>query len=222
MLIKCPECEKEISEKAKYCPHCGCPNEKVRENEPPTQKQIDYLNVLGATKKQMNGLTKLKAIELIDKLKQEPASEPLSKKKKSGCATLLLFIFFIFLPGIFMVLGLIGCSGSQSANNDKTLDDLISYLKKKGLRVGEPETQFYQLIGANNGYAIDVNGKTVEIYKYDLDVSKQKKIINEARKTGKMIAMDMSMPVENNGSFILVFVKKHPDKEKIKNIFKEF
>lgn len=28
-LIKCPECEREISDKAKACPHCGCPiNEK--------------------------------------------------------------------------------------------------------------------------------------------------------------------------------------------------
>ena len=26
-LIKCPECGKEISDKAKACPNCGCPNE---------------------------------------------------------------------------------------------------------------------------------------------------------------------------------------------------
>ena len=24
-LIKCPECHKEISDKAPTCPHCGCP-----------------------------------------------------------------------------------------------------------------------------------------------------------------------------------------------------
>lgn len=24
-LIKCPECDKELSDKAKSCPHCGCP-----------------------------------------------------------------------------------------------------------------------------------------------------------------------------------------------------
>ena len=24
-LIKCPECGKEISDKAGACPHCGCP-----------------------------------------------------------------------------------------------------------------------------------------------------------------------------------------------------
>ena len=26
-LIKCPECGREISDKAKACPHCGCPIE---------------------------------------------------------------------------------------------------------------------------------------------------------------------------------------------------
>ena len=25
-LIKCPECGKEISDKAEFCPHCGCPH----------------------------------------------------------------------------------------------------------------------------------------------------------------------------------------------------
>jgi hypothetical protein len=29
-LIICPECNKEISEKAKACPDCGCPNNQVR------------------------------------------------------------------------------------------------------------------------------------------------------------------------------------------------
>lgn len=29
MLIKCPDCGKEISRKAKSCPHCGCPMENT-------------------------------------------------------------------------------------------------------------------------------------------------------------------------------------------------
>ncbi len=29
-LIKCPECQKEISEDAPQCPNCGKPNNKVR------------------------------------------------------------------------------------------------------------------------------------------------------------------------------------------------
>lgn len=31
-LIKCPECGKEISDKAKSCPHCGCPIEASPDN----------------------------------------------------------------------------------------------------------------------------------------------------------------------------------------------
>ncbi len=33
MLIKCPECGKEVSDKANFCPHCGCPipHEEVKE-----------------------------------------------------------------------------------------------------------------------------------------------------------------------------------------------
>ena len=30
-LIKCPECKKEISDKATQCIHCGCPIEKEKE-----------------------------------------------------------------------------------------------------------------------------------------------------------------------------------------------
>lgn len=29
-LIKCVECNKELSEKAPACPHCGCPNNQIK------------------------------------------------------------------------------------------------------------------------------------------------------------------------------------------------
>ena len=34
-LIKCPECGKEISDKASTCPSCGCP---IATNEPAVEK----------------------------------------------------------------------------------------------------------------------------------------------------------------------------------------
>lgn len=30
MMIKCPECGKDISDNATACPHCGCPMEDIR------------------------------------------------------------------------------------------------------------------------------------------------------------------------------------------------
>ncbi len=33
-LIKCSECTQQISDRAPACPHCGCPNDNVRQPEP--------------------------------------------------------------------------------------------------------------------------------------------------------------------------------------------
>lgn len=46
-LIKCIECNKEISDKAKSCPHCGCPvniNETstIKNNKPSKYKKFDF------------------------------------------------------------------------------------------------------------------------------------------------------------------------------------
>ena len=30
MLITCPECGKQVSDKAEFCPHCGCPGDTLR------------------------------------------------------------------------------------------------------------------------------------------------------------------------------------------------
>ncbi|HCS74919.1 MAG TPA: hypothetical protein DIW17_13725 [Clostridiales bacterium] len=32
-MIKCPECGKDISDKAESCPHCGCPNHEFNKSE---------------------------------------------------------------------------------------------------------------------------------------------------------------------------------------------
>ena len=42
-LIKCPECGKEISDKAGYCPYCGCPSTEWLNNR---EKTIDSLEIL--------------------------------------------------------------------------------------------------------------------------------------------------------------------------------
>ena len=33
-LIKCPECQSEVSDKAKTCPKCGYPIDEIAKNEP--------------------------------------------------------------------------------------------------------------------------------------------------------------------------------------------
>ena len=38
-LINCPECGKEISDRAVACPNCGCPVQKIIPNEPTYNNQ---------------------------------------------------------------------------------------------------------------------------------------------------------------------------------------
>lgn len=41
-LIKCPECGREISDKAGSCPHCGYP---INNGENSTDKKEEFLNI---------------------------------------------------------------------------------------------------------------------------------------------------------------------------------
>ena len=42
-LIKCPECGREVSDKASLCPHCGCPISKVVAKKADKTYQVDLL-----------------------------------------------------------------------------------------------------------------------------------------------------------------------------------
>jgi len=59
-LINCPECEKEISDKTKACPHCGFPI--------PEQKQQDAERVLGK-----DAISKEKEIPVNDQVSKAPS-----------------------------------------------------------------------------------------------------------------------------------------------------
>lgn len=56
-LIKCPECQKEISEKAKACPHCGFPitKKKVRV----CKKALEYARMLEERESTFGNLSKV-------------------------------------------------------------------------------------------------------------------------------------------------------------------
>jgi len=44
-LIKCPECNKEISDKVKSCPHCGYPFDEAFSNNKPQPVEITSINL---------------------------------------------------------------------------------------------------------------------------------------------------------------------------------
>lgn len=43
MLIKCEDCGHEMSDKAKACPNCGCPNPRIEEKKDGKKIVIGYI-----------------------------------------------------------------------------------------------------------------------------------------------------------------------------------
>jgi len=46
-LINCPECKKEISDKAQSCPHCGCPINAIKVEQ--TRKKWKGWQLIGCS-----------------------------------------------------------------------------------------------------------------------------------------------------------------------------
>lgn len=82
-LIKCPECEKEISTYAETCPHCGYP---IKKNEPAKEKAVE-------------NFPKPKDSLWINKWKDKAA-----KVRRNWtllfCASLLLVVLFVILLNV--------------------------------------------------------------------------------------------------------------------------
>lgn len=102
-LIKCPECGKELSDKAKACPNCGCPIEQVHSNVEVVTPKDDFSNRQHqpAYNNQTNQSTSSNA---------RPVNNAKStKKKESPLGIAGLILSFIFCIPIFPLAGLIMC-----------------------------------------------------------------------------------------------------------------
>lgn len=87
-LIKCPECGKEISDKAAVCPNCGCPVEDMKEENPEDKKIVGKMCIV------LSIILGFILFRFIDYLK---GSYPHFDSVISGK------IFYDFIPNILLV-----------------------------------------------------------------------------------------------------------------------
>ena len=95
-LISCPECNKQISDKAKFCPHCGFPfiEERIDDliSNPKKDEKFEE-------KKNNNSYTK------EEKKKENRMTVGYSQTKTALIILLLLYIFVAFSTMYNMTLG---------------------------------------------------------------------------------------------------------------------
>lgn len=64
-LIKCPECQNEVSDKATSCPHCGFPIHNVEENDNPEVVKESQEKSPKIKKEKRKGKIKVVVISLL-------------------------------------------------------------------------------------------------------------------------------------------------------------
>ena len=99
-LIKCVECGKEVSDKAPYCPNCGCPMSPIIENANETIPQKDLIEQSESEILQ-DKETNNSAEKVSDQEQECAEKQSILKSKKFlvGCVLVLIAIIgFVCMP----------------------------------------------------------------------------------------------------------------------------
>ncbi len=112
----------------------------------------------------------------------------------------------ITLTSALVVSGLFGCASKDDKNNKsnnantsikedaedvkddvaKTIDDVMDYFKKQKVEIGNVQTIDKIDFAAYEGKSFEVNGKTVYLYRVNDKDENMKKLIQQAKDTGKI------------------------------------
>ena len=101
MLLKCPECGKEVSTKAGSCPHCGCPIKEVQD------KVVEGEVVDKAPEKAVHAEERTNDQKLIEQYEKEVA---IYSKRRKAMITSGIIMSVVGLAGIivFTILLVVG------------------------------------------------------------------------------------------------------------------
>jgi hypothetical protein len=118
---------------------------------------------------------------------------------------------------------------SSSVPTSKTskavkLADVVEYFQQQGLSTGNIISKAFQMIGAEDGFGIIVEGEQVELYLFNPNTADKETLSNldDARRIGKFSFSGFSVPVVMNGNIMLTRYDEHPHKDKIIQVFKNF
>ena len=116
-----------------------------------------------------------------------------------------------------------GCSWFEPDNNYLLPEDFARKLTKDGLPVTAARPRNPQPLSATAALEMKVGGSNIGVYKFDTSIKLQKKRLERIKKSKKIFFNGIPYPVyEVSGSFIVVGLDKHKDKERILKSLRDF
>ena len=116
-----------------------------------------------------------------------------------------------------------GCSWFEPDNNYLLPEDFARKLTKDGLPVTAVRPLNPQPLSATAALEMKVGDGIIGVYKFDTSIRIQKNRLDRIRKSKKIFFNGIPYPVyEVSGSFIVVGLDKHKDKERILKSLRDF
>lgn len=112
----------------------------------------------------------------------------------------------------------------QTGTEKSRLTNVVDHFRSQGLSVGKITPKAYEMLGAIDGFGIEVEGEQIELYLFDLATADEDtlKQLDSARTFGKMSMSGITFPVIMNDGITLTRFDEHDEKDKIIEIFKIF
>lgn len=142
-----------------------------------------------------------------------------------GEARFAVGIRLVRLPAAALALMLLCASCSSLfnvSNNNMHCEDLIEHMVREGVPITKVQELEPRTVGAQRAFVITVKGKEVGIYKYDTNIKRQRKRIEQIKKEGLVYVAAIKFAAVVKGSFMLLGVGRNPDKEKILDALNSF
>lgn len=118
-----------------------------------------------------------------------------------------------FTALLFVSIILYGCGNTQG-DAQLTIEDFTVALESNGMSVGEKSDKMFALLMATDGYGIEVNGDSIEVYQFDTTIKSGIEAIEKWKTEG---FMGQSVVVTKN---LMMFPDmKHKDWKEIARVF---
>lgn len=113
-------------------------------------------------------------------------------------------------------------SGCNSFNNNhRTVMDAANFFIDNGMQVDVIQPLF-PYFDSEIAVSLKISGKEIGIYKYNINVLKQRARLEHIIDTGCVYVEGMKYPVLVNGTFMLLGYEVNPQRDKIIEIFESF
>lgn len=139
-------------------------------------------------------------------------------------AILSVGIYLIINKGNETIQTSISSSNETKKTEEKTIESFKSKLQENGVSITNEIEKSAMMIGAEEGIGYEINKSVIEIYKFNEESNEEiaKNNIKSAKSKGiiNMLSFNnMELKVKYNKGLCLVKFEKHPDKDKIVDIF---